>query len=50
MPITLPDMTELGVSVRVLPVPANWTAAIPPLMLPEFKIDEPPTELATIPN
>ncbi len=42
VPSTRPEMAEPGASVSVLPVPANWIAAVPPLMVPALKIDEPP--------
>ena len=50
VPSTLPDITEPCASVSVLPVPANWIAAVPPLMVPALKTEELPAVLAIIPN
>jgi hypothetical protein len=41
-------MAEPCASVSVLPMPANRIAAVPPLMLPALKTEEPPPP-ATIP-
>jgi hypothetical protein len=35
-------MTEPCASVSVLPTPANWIAAVPPLIVPALKTEEPP--------
>jgi hypothetical protein len=45
----LPDIAEPGASVRVLPLPANWIAALPPVMLPALKTLDPPPSCARIP-
>jgi hypothetical protein len=48
VPSTLPDMTEPGASVSVLPVPPNWIAALLPEIIPALDIEVPPV-LARIP-
>ena len=47
-PSTLPEITEPGASVSVLPLPRNSIAAAPPLMVPALKTEEPPA-LASMP-
>jgi hypothetical protein len=45
VPSTLPVIAEPGAKVSVLPVPAKLIAAVPPLMLPALKTEEPPPTL-----
>jgi hypothetical protein len=41
VPGTVPDMTEPRPSVSMLPMPLNRIAALPPLMVPAWKTEEP---------